>query len=240
MARLSLPADAHVEGNAAPFSTIGEPEALGKETRLVQTGPVRDRHAPLAGRPWVLLHHVGPRTKGDRHGHRGSWIDNGRELVPGELSPSPRLGQIHGRQAARLREIPRAESDVMWSDGRQSAGELCRFLRTGQELGVRGSADNSQGIAGIRNVTEAIDQDQDENRGGNSAGPPSASVKSRSHMTMMARPRSNRGLPLWGRSAPPSRRFGARPTTGIASIFSEWGLLVSVALGQINSGIHRS
>ena len=101
MARLSLPSDPHVEGNAAPFPTIGETEALGKETGLVQTGPVRDRHAPSAWRPRVLLHHVGPRTTGDRHGHRGSRIDNRRELVPGELSPSAKVGRwIHGRQAA--------------------------------------------------------------------------------------------------------------------------------------------
>jgi hypothetical protein len=160
VARLSLPTDPHVEGNAAPVSTIGEPEALGKETRLVETGPVRDRHAPLAWRPWVLLYHVGPRATGDRHGHRGARIDNRRELVPGELSLSARIGRIHGRQAARLREVPRAEPDVMWPDGRQSARELRRFLRTGQELGVRSSADNSQGIAGIRNAIEAIDEDE--------------------------------------------------------------------------------
>ena len=149
MARLSLPADPHVEGNAAPFSTIGEPEALGKEPTLVQTSSVRDRHAPLAWRPWVLLHHVGPCTTGDRHGHRGSRIDNRRELVPGELSLSARVGRIHGRQAARLREIPRAESDVMRPDGWQGAGELRRFLITGEDLGVRRSADDSGRTAGI-------------------------------------------------------------------------------------------
>jgi hypothetical protein len=48
VARLALPIDPHVEGNAAPPSTIGEPKALGKESTLVQTGPVRDRQAPLA------------------------------------------------------------------------------------------------------------------------------------------------------------------------------------------------
>jgi hypothetical protein len=200
VARLSLSADPHVEGNAAPFSTIGEPEALRKETRLVQTGPVRDRHAPLALRPRVLLHHVGPRTSGDRHGHRGARIDNRRELVPGELSVSTRVGWIHGRQEARLRKIPRAESDVMWPNGGQSAGELRRFLCAGQELGVCKSADNSEGTAGICNPTEAIDED--ENRGDSPAGRP-PSVKSRSHITMMARPRSTRGLP-------PSCAFGDR------------------------------
>jgi hypothetical protein len=86
---------------------------------------------------------------GDRHGHRGSRIDNRRELVPGELSLSARVGRIHGRQAARLREIPRAESDVMWPDGGQSAGELRCFLITGEDLGVRWSADNSGRTAGI-------------------------------------------------------------------------------------------
>ena len=149
VARLALPADPHVEWDAAPLPTIGEPKALGKETRLVQTGLVRYRHAPLARRPWVLLHHVGPRTTGDRHGHRGSRIDNRRELVPGELSPSARVGRIHGRQAARLREIPRAESDVIWPDGRQSAGELRRLLVTGEDLGVRRSANHSGRTAGI-------------------------------------------------------------------------------------------
>jgi hypothetical protein len=193
VARLSLLPDSHVEGNAATLSSIGEPEALGKETGLVQAGPVRNRHAPLAWRPWVLLHHVGPRTTGDRHGHGGSGIDNRRELVPGDVSPSARVGRIPGRQATRLREIPRAESNVMWSDGRQSAGELRRFLRTGQELGVRRSADNSQELAGIRYAAEAMDQDEHENRRGSSAAPQTASVKSRCHMTMMARPRSGRG-----------------------------------------------
>jgi hypothetical protein len=144
VARLSLHADSHVEGNAAPLSTISEAETLGKEARLVQTGPVRDRHAPLAWRPWVLLHHVGPRITGDRHGHRCSRIDNWRELVAGELSPSARVGRIHGCQPARFREIPRAESDVMWPDGWQgAAGELRRFLITGEDLGVRRSADDS-------------------------------------------------------------------------------------------------
>lgn len=150
VARLSLPADPHVEGNAAPFSTIGEAEALRKETRLVRTSSVRDRHAPLAWRPWVLLHHVGTRISSDRHGHRGSRIDNGRELVPGEFSVSTRVGRIHGRQEARLREIPRAESEVIWPDGGQStAGELRRFLVTGEDLGVRRSADDSGRTAGI-------------------------------------------------------------------------------------------
>jgi hypothetical protein len=143
MARLSLPADPYIERNAAPVSTIGEPEALGKETRLVQTGPVRDRHAPLAWRPWVLLHHVRPRATGDRHGYRGSRIDNWRELVPGELCNSPRVGWIHRRPQARLWKIPSAESDVIWPDGGQSAaGELRRFLITGEDLGMRRSADN--------------------------------------------------------------------------------------------------
>lgn len=150
VARLSLSTDPHVERNAAPFSTIGETEALGKETGLVQTGPVRDRHAPLAWRPRVLLHHVGPRTTGDRHGHRGSGIDNRRELVPGELCISPKVGWIHRRPQAGLRKIPSAKSDVIWPDGGQSAaGELRRFLITGEDLGVRRSADNGGRTAGI-------------------------------------------------------------------------------------------
>lgn len=149
MARRSLPANSHVEGYAAPYSTIGEPEALGKETTLVQTRPVRDRHAPLPWRPWVLLHHVGPRATGDRHSHRGSRIDNRRELVPGELSPSARVWRIHGRPQARLREIPIAEADVIWPDGGQSAGELRRFLITSKYLRVRRSAHDSGSTAGF-------------------------------------------------------------------------------------------
>ena len=92
----------------------------------------------------------------------------------------------------------------MWPNGGQSPGELRRFFCTGQELGVRRCADNSEGTAGIRNATEAIDED--ENRGGSPAWPPWASVKPRSHMTMMAGPRSNRGLPSCSRTAPPNRR----------------------------------
>ena len=83
----------------------------------------------------------------------------------------------------RLRKIPRAESDVVWPDGGQSAGELRRFLRTGQELGVRRSPDKSEGTAGIRDTTEAIDED--ENRGGNRTVRPSASAKYHPHMTMV-------------------------------------------------------
>ena len=149
VARLSPPADPHLEGYAAPYSTIGEPEALWKETTLVQTGPVRDQHAPLARRPWVLLHHVGPRATGDRHSHHDSRIDNRRELVPGELSPSARVGRIHGRPQARPRKIPSAESDVIWPDGGQSAGELRRFLITGKDLRVRRSAHDSGRTAGF-------------------------------------------------------------------------------------------
>jgi hypothetical protein len=122
----------------------------------------------------------------DRHGHCGSRIDNRRELVPGEVNPSTRVGRIHGRQPARLREIPRAESDVMWPDGGQNAGELRRFFCTGQELGVRRTSDNSGRTAGIRCATESIGEDEDG--GGSPAVPPPASVKSRSHMTMMACP----------------------------------------------------
>lgn len=51
----------------------------------------------------------------------------------------------------------------MWPDGGQSARELRRFLITGEELGVRRSA-NIEGPARIRNATEAIDEE--ENRGG--------------------------------------------------------------------------
>jgi hypothetical protein len=58
------------------------------------------------------------------------------------------------------------------------------------------STDNSGRTAGIRDATEDIGEE--ENRGGSPAGPPSASVKYRSHPTMMACPRSNRCLPsLW-------------------------------------------
>jgi hypothetical protein len=144
VARLSLAVDSHIEGNAAPISTVGEAEALGKETRLVRTSSVRDRHAPLGWRPWILLHHVGARSTGDRHGDRGSRIDNRRELVPSEFGVSTEVGRIHGAQEARLRKIPRAECDVLRpGGGRSAAGELRRFLITGEDLGVPRSADDS-------------------------------------------------------------------------------------------------
>ena len=55
------------------------------------------------------------------------------------------------------------------------------------------SADNSGRTAGIRDAAEDIDED--ENCSGGPAGPPSASVNSRSHVTMMACQRSSRCLP---------------------------------------------
>ncbi len=81
----------------------------------------------------------------------------------------------------------------MWPDWGQSAGELRRFLITGEDLGVCWSADNSGRTAGVRDAT--ADKEEDENCAGSPAGPPSASVNSRPHMTMMACPRSTRGLP---------------------------------------------
>jgi hypothetical protein len=60
------------------------------------------------------------------------------------------------------------------------------------------SADNSGRTAGIRDAAEDIDEE--ENCAGSPAGPPSASVNSRPHMTIMACLRSNRGLPTLGDS----------------------------------------
>jgi hypothetical protein len=69
----------------------------------------------------------------------------------------------------------------MWPDGGQSPGELRRFFVTGEDLGVCWSADNSGRTAGIRDVTEDIDEDEDENCASGPAGPPSASVNPRPH-----------------------------------------------------------
>ena len=79
----------------------------------------------------------------------------------------------------------------MWPNSGQSAGELRRFLITREDLGVCWSADNSGRTAGVRDAGE--DRDEDDNRAGGPAGPPSASVVSRSHMTMMACRRSTHG-----------------------------------------------
>ena len=76
----------------------------------------------------------------------------------------------------------------MWPDGGQSAaGELRRFLITGEDLGVRRSADDSGRTAGIWDATGAIAED--ENREGKPAKPPPLSAKSHTHTTMMACPR---------------------------------------------------
>ena len=74
----------------------------------------------------------------------------------------------------------------MWPDGGQSAGELRRFLITGEDLGVRWSADNRGRTAGVRDATGAVDKD--ENSEGNPAKPPIASAKSRTHTTIIATP----------------------------------------------------
>ena len=140
---------------------------------------------------------VAPRSTavtGDCHRHRGSRIDNSRELVPGELSPSAGVGRIHGRQPARFRKIPSAESDVMRPEwGKSTAGELRRFLITGEDLRMRRGADDSWRTPGIWDARRAIDED--EKREGNPAKPPPVSARFRTHTTMIACLRCDRGLP---------------------------------------------
>ena len=81
------------------------------------------------------------------------------------------------------------------------------------------SADNSRRTAGIRDATEDIDEDEDENCAGSPARPPLASVKSRSHITMVACPRSTRGLPPWCEGIPTSPRAQNRPWSDDATSF---------------------
>jgi hypothetical protein len=75
----------------------------------------------------------------------------------------------------------------MWLGWGQSAGELRRFLITGEDLGVCWSADNCGRAAGNRGAIGTLAED--ENREGNSAKAPPVSAKSRTHTTMMACPR---------------------------------------------------
>ena len=110
------------------------------------------------------------------------------------------------------------------------AGELRRFLIAGEDLGVCWSADNSRRTAGIRGTTE--DRGEDENCAGSPAGPPSTSVNSRPHMTMMACPRSTRGPhPECRRVAPlPGVTDKVAPSTGmVAARYGALALLITMS-----------